>query len=37
MAQLVEHEAVMREIAGSNPSQINSQYREIIEEKGLPM
>ena len=36
VAQLVEHWAVMREVAGSNPSQINTLDLKITEEKVLP-
>ena len=37
VAQLVEHRAVMREVAGSNPGRINTQYLKITEEKVLPL
>ena len=37
MAQLVEHGAVMRDVAGSNPGWINNQDLKITEEKGLPL
>ena len=33
MAQLVEHRAVMREVAGSNPGRINSRDLKISDEK----
>ena len=34
---LVEHQAVMWEVVGSNPGQINTQGLKIIEEKVLPL
>ena len=37
VAQLVEHRAVMREVAGSNPGRINTQDLKITEEKVLPL
>ena len=37
MAQLVEHRAVTREIAGSNPRRINIENLKITEEKVLPL
>ena len=37
VAQLVEHQAVMREVAGSNPGPINTQDLKITEEKVLPL
>ena len=37
MAQLVEHRAVMREVAGLNRGQINTQDLTITEEKVLPL
>ena len=37
MAQLVEHLAVMREVAGSNPGRINTLDLKITEEKVLPL
>ena len=37
VAQLVEHRAVMREVAGSNPDLINTQDLKITEEKVLPL
>ena len=37
MAQLVEHRAVTREVAGSSPGQINAQDLKITEEKVLPL
>ena len=37
MAQLVEHWAVVREVAGSSPGRINTQDLEITEEKVLPL
>ena len=37
VAQLVEHWAVMREVAGSNPSRMNTQDLKIAEEKVLPL
>ena len=37
VAQLVEHRAVTREVAGSNPSRINTQDLKITEEKVLPL
>ena len=36
-AQLVEHRVVTRKVAGSNPSQINTQDLKIIEEKVLAL
>ena len=37
VAQLVERPAVTREVAGSNPGQINTQDLKITEEKVLPL
>ena len=37
VAQLVEHRAVTREVAGSNPGRINIQDLKITEEKVLPL
>ena len=37
VAQLVEHRAVMQEVAGSNPGRINTQDLKITEEKVLPL
>ena len=37
VAQLVEHRAIMREVAGSNPGWINTQDLKITEEKMLPL
>ena len=37
MAQLVEHRAVTREVAGSNPGRINTQDLKITEKKVLQM
>ena len=37
VAQLVEHRAVLREVAGSNPGRINTQDLKITEEKVLPL
>ena len=36
-AQLVEHQAVMREVTGLNPGRINTQGLKITEEKVLPL
>ena len=37
MAQLVEHQTFVREIAGSNPGQTNTQGLKKTEEKVLPL
>ena len=37
VAQLVEHQAVTREFADSNPGRINTQDLKITEEKVLPL
>ena len=37
VTQLVEHRAVMREVSGSNPGQINTRDLKITEEKVLPL
>ena len=37
VAQLVEHRAVMRDVAGSNPDQINAHDLKVTYEKVLPL
>ena len=37
VAQLVEHRAITREFADSNPGRINTQDHKITEEKVLPL
>ena len=37
VAQLIEHRAVMREVAATNPGRINTQDLKTTEEKVLPL